>query len=44
MPVLNIGLPDQFPEHGNPKILLQQYGLDSDGITESIRQRLKLLS
>ncbi|CAH0991543.1 1-deoxy-D-xylulose-5-phosphate synthase [Sinobacterium norvegicum] len=43
MPVLNLGLSDQFPEHGKPKTLLRKFGLDSDGIADSIRQRLALL-
>lgn len=32
LPVKRLGLPDQFIEHGNVKILLKKHGLDSTGI------------
>jgi 1-deoxy-D-xylulose-5-phosphate synthase len=38
-PVLNLGLPDQFIEHGDPARLLALCGLDATGIEQSIRQR-----
>ncbi len=38
-PVLMIGLPDQFIDHGDPAALLASVGLDAAGITASIRQR-----
>ena len=38
-PVLQLGLPDQFIEHGDPAKLLSQQGLDAAGIEASIRQR-----
>ncbi|MGJ8670467.1 MAG: 1-deoxy-D-xylulose-5-phosphate synthase [Oceanococcus sp.] len=39
--VLNLGLPDQFIEHGERDELLQQCGLDTSGILSSIRKRLR---
>ncbi|MGO2131627.1 MAG: 1-deoxy-D-xylulose-5-phosphate synthase [Halomonas sp.] len=41
VPVLNLGLPDVFVEHGSPEELLTGCGLDADGIEASIRQRLE---
>ncbi len=38
-PVLNLGLPDVFIEHGDPVKLLALQGLDAAGIEASIRQR-----
>ena len=40
-PILNLGLPDSFIEHGNPKQLLADCGLDAKGIHSAIAQRLK---
>lgn len=40
VPVLNLGLPDAFVEHGTPRQLLADCGLDAGGIEASIRQRL----
>ena len=34
--VKNIGLPDQFIEHGSPEQLRRKYGLDSEGIYKQI--------
>lgn len=39
MPVLQLGLPDEFIEHGDPAKLLANVGLDAAGIESSIRQR-----
>jgi 1-deoxy-D-xylulose-5-phosphate synthase len=39
MPVLHLGLPDVFIEHGDPAKLLALNGLDAAGIEQSIRQR-----
>ena len=36
--VLNIGLPDQFVEHGDTPSLYEQYGLSEQGIFESIQK------
>jgi 1-deoxy-D-xylulose-5-phosphate synthase len=38
-PVLHLGLPDRFIDHGDPAKLLAQCGLDENGIAASIRQR-----
>lgn len=38
-PVLQLGLPDVFIEHGDPAKLLALQGLDAAGIEQSIRQR-----
>jgi 1-deoxy-D-xylulose-5-phosphate synthase len=38
-PVLQLGLPDQFIDHGEPAKLLASCGLDAAGITASIRKR-----
>lgn len=40
--VQNIGLPDQFVEHGNMHILREKYGLTSDGIVEKIKNSLRV--
>jgi 1-deoxy-D-xylulose-5-phosphate synthase len=39
VPVLQLGLPDQFVEHGDPQVLLADCGLDRDGIVRAIRER-----
>ena len=39
-PVLMLGLPDQFIEHGDPAKLLSLCGLDAAGIEKAIRDRL----
>ncbi|MBR8238287.1 1-deoxy-D-xylulose-5-phosphate synthase [Burkholderia sp. AU42008] len=36
IPVLQLGLPDQFVEHGDPAMLLAACGLDVDGLVQSI--------
>ncbi|MFZ2738736.1 MAG: 1-deoxy-D-xylulose-5-phosphate synthase [Burkholderiaceae bacterium] len=38
-PVLQLGLKDEFTEHGDPAKLLAQQGLDAKGIAASIGQR-----
>ncbi|GAB3436774.1 1-deoxy-D-xylulose-5-phosphate synthase [Massilia solisilvae] len=38
-PLLMLGLPDRFIEHGDPALLLASVGLDAKGIAASIRQR-----
>jgi 1-deoxy-D-xylulose-5-phosphate synthase len=43
VPVLNLGLPDHYIEHGDPALLLAQCGLDASGIEASIRQRFATL-
>jgi 1-deoxy-D-xylulose-5-phosphate synthase len=38
-PVLQLGLPDSFIDHGDPAKLLASVGLDAKGIAQSIRTR-----
>jgi 1-deoxy-D-xylulose-5-phosphate synthase len=38
-PVLQLGLPDRFIDHGDPAKLLSHCGLDAAGIAKSIRER-----
>ncbi len=38
-PILMLGLPDKFIDHGDPAALLASIGLDAKGIAASIRQR-----
>ncbi len=38
-PLLQLGLPDQFIEHGDYSLLMTQCGLDVEGMTNSIQQR-----
>ncbi len=44
LPLLQLGLPDHFVDHGNHQTLLSELGLDAAGIERSIRQRRELLS
>jgi 1-deoxy-D-xylulose-5-phosphate synthase len=39
VPILHLGLPDAFPDHGDPALLLAHLGLDAKGIGASIRAR-----
>ena len=41
VPVLNLGLPDHFIEHGTREELMAQIGLDASGILRSIQKRLR---
>jgi len=43
MPVLQLGLPDTFIEHGDPAKLLSMHGLDAAGIEASIAHRFAAL-
>ncbi|MDO8904871.1 1-deoxy-D-xylulose-5-phosphate synthase [Hydrogenophaga sp.] len=43
LPVLTLGLPDQFTEHGDPAKLLAMVGLDAEGIERSVRARFSAL-
>jgi 1-deoxy-D-xylulose-5-phosphate synthase len=40
LPVLQLGLPDEFIDHGDQRTILAGLGLDAAGIEASIRQRL----
>jgi len=39
VPVLRLGLPDRFIDHGEQGQLLAELGLDKDGIVRSVRGR-----
>ena len=43
LPVLQLGLPDEFIEHGDPARLLAMVGLDAAGIERSVRERFAAL-
>jgi 1-deoxy-D-xylulose-5-phosphate synthase len=43
LPVLNLGIPDYYVEHGKPAEMIQECQLDADGIAQSIRTRLQAL-
>ncbi|MDK2123750.1 1-deoxy-D-xylulose-5-phosphate synthase [Parachitinimonas caeni] len=40
-PILHLGLPDSYVEHGEPSQLLHECGLDAAGIEASIRRRFE---
>jgi 1-deoxy-D-xylulose-5-phosphate synthase len=40
IPMLHLGLPDAFVEHGDPQLLLADCGLDAPGIARAIRERM----
>ncbi len=40
IPVVQLGLPDHYVEHGEQKALLADCGLDGEGIAAAVRQRL----
>jgi 1-deoxy-D-xylulose-5-phosphate synthase len=42
VPLLHLGLPDQFVEHGDPAKLISMCGLDAAGIEASIRKRFSI--
>ncbi|MFZ4527956.1 MAG: 1-deoxy-D-xylulose-5-phosphate synthase [Undibacterium curvum] len=44
VPLLILGLPDKFIDHGDHALLLSQCGLDAKGIENSIRQRFPELT
>jgi 1-deoxy-D-xylulose-5-phosphate synthase len=39
VPLLQLGLPDRFIEHGDPALLLARLGLDAAGIERAVRER-----
>jgi 1-deoxy-D-xylulose-5-phosphate synthase len=41
VPVLNLGLPDEFVEHGTREELMAQCGLDTAGILRAVQKRLR---
>jgi 1-deoxy-D-xylulose-5-phosphate synthase len=40
IPILNLGIPDAFIEHGTPAEMLEECGLDAAGIEQAIRHRV----
>ena len=44
MPVLHLGLPDRFVDHGNHSQQLESVGLDSAAMLAAIEKRLALLA
>jgi 1-deoxy-D-xylulose-5-phosphate synthase len=40
IPLLHLGLPDAFVEHGDPQLLVADCGLDAPGIARAIRERM----
>jgi 1-deoxy-D-xylulose-5-phosphate synthase len=42
-PLLQLGLPDQFIEHGDYSLLMTKCGLDVEGMSNSIKQRFPTL-
>ena len=43
IPLLQLGLPDYFIDHGNRNKILQAIGLDAEGIASAITARMQLL-
>ena len=43
VPILHLGLPDEFIDHGDPALLLTHCGLDAKGIAASITARFGVL-
>ncbi|HKY29732.1 MAG TPA: 1-deoxy-D-xylulose-5-phosphate synthase [Pyrinomonadaceae bacterium] len=41
--VVRMGLPDRLVTHGDPKLLLAKYGLDSDGIYTRVKENIEVL-
>ncbi len=41
--VVRMGVPDLIVTHGDPKLLLAEYGLDTDGIYNKVKETLEIL-
>lgn len=41
--VVRMGVPDRIITHGDPKLLLAKYGLDSDGIYTRVKETIEIL-
>jgi 1-deoxy-D-xylulose-5-phosphate synthase len=41
--VVRMGIPDRLITHGDPKLLLAKYGLDSDGIYNRVKESIEVL-
>jgi 1-deoxy-D-xylulose-5-phosphate synthase len=44
VPLLHLGLPDEFIEHGDPAKLIAMVGLDAAGIEASVRKRFRAVA
>ncbi len=44
IPVLNLGIPDEYINHAKPNEMVRECELDAPGIIQSIQRRLKLLN
>ena len=44
VPVIRIGWPDQFIEHGKPEALRAKYGLTAEGAMEKATDQLRVLA
>ncbi len=40
-PIMNLGLPDEFPEHATQQEIHHDYGLDSSGLIKTIREHIR---
>lgn len=41
--IVRMGVPDRLVTHGDPKLLLAKYGLDSDGIFTRVKESIEVL-
>lgn len=41
--LVRMGVPDQIVTHGDPKLLLSQYGLDAEGIYNKVKEAFEVL-
>lgn len=41
--VVRMGVPDEIVPHGDPKILMAEYGLDADGISQRVTDSIEML-
>jgi 1-deoxy-D-xylulose-5-phosphate synthase len=41
--VVRMGLPDRLVTHGDPKLLLAKYGLDTDGIYTRVKESIEVM-
>jgi len=42
VPIVHLGLPDKFIDHGDHQVLLAREGLDAKGIEAAIRSKMGL--
>jgi 1-deoxy-D-xylulose-5-phosphate synthase len=41
--LVRMGVPDRIVTHGDPKILMAKYGLDTDGIYQKVKETIEIL-